>query len=313
MLIEANGTLSSRPNADYRIEFFREPQVPARSLGVRRGADLPGRHPVIYLWRGQRLLQRRLHLGHAARPSRPRPPCSTPATRPSSRPRRGREPRAVRPQDRRRPAALHPAAHGLHGHPRRLGLHLCLAPGSQLPAGLSLSTGGLITGTPTVVGDFSFTVVATETPPATTPAQVARPLPPRRRPSDDPMHPGDPARGVRVRSYTVKSPSARRLVLRFPTEVGPPPQGSTLASDGTISGAQRLAHWTTAFTIEVTDKIGCTGQQSYTVSVFNRSHHDDFGRSVPAWIPRRGSGPVGGPFGDSMRVRFYTSVRRTST
>ncbi len=276
---EVNGTLSSCPNADYRIEFFASPSPDPSGYG--EGQTFLGAIPVTTDGAGN------ASFSYAYTSGTPAPAITATATLLDT----GdtSEFSAACGVVSLGPSALKTATASLPytqqltasmAIPGGSGFTFALAPGSQLPAGLSLSTGGLITGTPTVVGDFSFTVVATEITAGHDPCSGSRKFSLSVVCPTILITPATLPAGVKGQSYTVKlTPSAGVPPFDFQLKSGNLPQGLTLASDGTISGAY-AGTGTTAFTIEVTDKNGCTGQQSYTVSVFNLSYHDDSGRSV---------------------------------
>ena len=159
------------------------------------------------------------------------------------------------------------------------GFTFALAPGSQLPAGLSLSADGLISGTPTVVGDFSFTVVATEIAAGQDACSGSRTFSLSIVCPTILINPATIPSGVKGQNYSVNlTPSAGVPPFNFEVTSGSLPAGLTLASDGTLSGTY-TSLGTSTFTIKVTDKNGCTGQQTYTTSSYSLAFFDDGGTS----------------------------------
>jgi len=137
-----------------------------------------------------------------------------------------------------------------------------------LPAGLTLSTGGTLSGTATVTGTFNFTITATDTsaPPIT----------------------GSRAYSVTIAAPTiVVSPSSLVAVVNpspgnsyttaisatggigpysFTVTAGSPPPGLTVSSTGVFSGTP-TAGGSFSFTVTATDAGGFTGSRAYTVPV----------------------------------------------
>lgn len=168
------------------------------------------------------------------------------------------------------PSALPDAATGV-AYSQTLGASGGSAPwtftlaSGALPAGLSLSSAGVLSGTPVQGGVFSFTVRASE--PAgcsgtrdyvltvTCPAIAVQPvfLP-------------DGAAGTAY-SATLTA-SAGLAPFTFAVTAGALPDGLTLSSAGVLSGTPTAAG-TGVFTIGVTDAANCTGSRNYTVDVFS--------------------------------------------
>ncbi|HEY0232138.1 MAG TPA: ice-binding family protein [Dokdonella sp.] len=135
-----------------------------------------------------------------------------------------------------------------------------------LPAGLSLSAGGVISGTPTGTGSFTFTIRATDSAgcfgdqeytlvinaaacgtvtlaPATLPATVA-----------------DVAYSQTLTAAGGTGP------YTFAVVAGALPAGLSLATNGLLSGTPTNAG-SYSFTVRATDSLGCSGDQAYTVVV----------------------------------------------
>jgi uncharacterized protein YhjY with autotransporter beta-barrel domain len=138
-----------------------------------------------------------------------------------------------------------------------------------LPAGLSFTSAGLLSGTPTVAGTFNFSITATDSTTGTAgTVTVAYTL------------------TLSVPTITVNPPVLPNAVLSVPynhvinavggtqpytfaVTAGALPAGVTLGADGTISGAA-TATGTFNFTITATDALGFTGSRAYAITVFQR-------------------------------------------
>ena len=139
-----------------------------------------------------------------------------------------------------------------------------LASGS-LPPGLTLSSAGVLSGTATLKGAFSFTVRASEAGgcsgtraysfTVTCPAIALSPvfLP-------------DGALGIAY-AATVTA-SAGIAPFTFTVTAGTLPAGLTLSPAGSVSGTPTSAG-TAVFTVGVADASGCTGSRNFTVDIFS--------------------------------------------
>lgn len=137
----------------------------------------------------------------------------------------------------------------------------------SLPTGITLSSAGVLSGTPTQVGSFNVTITATDSSSGTGPFQVAQPynlevdaaqveldlsvLPPA---SGD----QDYTQALMARGGTAP--------YRFMVMSGQLPPGLSLAADGTFSGEPQAAG-SYAFTLQVTDANGFTGAAPVTLKV----------------------------------------------
>ena len=136
-----------------------------------------------------------------------------------------------------------------------------------LPAGLNLSAGGEISGTPTVSGTFNFTVTASDSSPAPGPFT------------------GSAAYSLTVTAPTIvvspaSLPDAQTATAYSQTVTasggiggysyaitgGALPNGLTLSAGGVISGTTAAAG-AYGFTVTATDSLGFTGDQVYTVTI----------------------------------------------
>ena len=134
----------------------------------------------------------------------------------------------------------------------------------SLPAGLSLASNGMITGTPTVTGSSTFTVKVTDansltdtqvlTVNVTAPGAVAIPTP-------------SVADGVMGTPYSqTVAASGGTGPYSFSLASGALPAGLSLASDGTIAGTPTTLGSST-FTVQVTDSLSATATRTFTVNI----------------------------------------------
>ena len=131
-----------------------------------------------------------------------------------------------------------------------------------LPAGLSLSTAGALTGTPTATGEFTFTVTATDT---ATNCTGSRAYTIRICPVISLSAVPTCATNGLVYTTTI-TPSAGTAPFAFGV-TGTLPAGTTLdGTTGVLTGTLTTAGQFT-FTVTATDANGCAGSQAYTVNV----------------------------------------------
>jgi hypothetical protein len=123
-----------------------------------------------------------------------------------------------------------------------------LETGSSLPSGLNLTTAGVLSGTPTVYGSFSFTIKVTSGPVSTTKLFTLEILPPAVG-----ITTGSPLSGG-----TVGVPYSQTFVATGGTgsytwsiTAGSPPAGLILSSGGVLSGTP-TASGTANFTVKAT-------------------------------------------------------------
>ena len=131
------------------------------------------------------------------------------------------------------------------------------------PTGVTLASGGLLSGTPTAAGTFNFTVTATDSGGCTgsrgysiviaCPTITVAPA----------TLPGGTVGAAYSQTITA---SGGNGPYTFAVSGGTLPTGLTLASGGLLSGTP-TAGGTFNFTVEATDQNGCTGSQLYSVVI----------------------------------------------
>lgn len=137
-----------------------------------------------------------------------------------------------------------------------------------LPNGLSLSTGGVISGVPTETGTFNFTVTATDgsgnayAKSGAYSITVAAPAITFTAPAAGVL-PG----GLRTVAYSQTfTATGGTAPYGYAVNGGAPPPGLALAADGTLSGAPTMAG-SYSFTITASDAFGFTGAAAYTLEI----------------------------------------------
>ncbi|MHB8800639.1 MAG: putative Ig domain-containing protein [Thermoanaerobaculia bacterium] len=131
------------------------------------------------------------------------------------------------------------------------------------PTGITLTTAGVLSGTPTVTGTFDFTVTATDANGCTgTRAYtlvVACPV--------ITVTPATLTGGTTGVAYSQSVGSTGGLgTVAYTVTAGLPPAGLALTSAGVLSGTPTAAG-SYMFTVTATDANGCTGSQAYTVVI----------------------------------------------
>jgi hypothetical protein len=133
-----------------------------------------------------------------------------------------------------------------------------------LPAGLSLSSAGVLSGTPSVPGTSTLTVLATDTNGCSGNLQYSLTI-------DCPaitLSPGSPLPGGTVGaaySQTLSAGGGAGPYL-FAKSTGTLPPGVSLSAAGVLAGTPTLAG-TYNFTVTATDTNGCAGNQGYSVTM----------------------------------------------
>jgi hypothetical protein len=144
-----------------------------------------------------------------------------------------------------------------------------------LPPGITLSAAGLLSGTPTSINTYNFTVTATDAAGCTSvhayALQVVCPtitLAPVTLPVAQ--------KGVPYNATVVASPPG---TYTYAVTSGSLPAGLNLnASTGAITGTPTV-DGSFSFTITATDAAGCTGFRAYTMAAYSTSFYDDNKRS----------------------------------
>jgi len=174
----------------------------------------------------------------------------------------------------------------------------------MLPTGLTLSTGGLLSGTPTAGGPFTFTVTATDTNGFTGTQQytitvtVTAPtitLSPTTLPS-----------GVKGGAYpaTTLAAAGGTAPYTFAVTVGMLPPGLTLTPAGALSGTPS-ATGSFTFTVQATDANGFTGMHQYTITVSTTA--------PPTLKSIAFTGPGGTPPPATLKVGQNVAITATGT
>ncbi|MFN7973831.1 MAG: Ig domain-containing protein [Acidobacteriota bacterium] len=135
-----------------------------------------------------------------------------------------------------------------------------------LPPGLTLSTAGLISGTPTTAGTFNFDVTATDVTGCTGVRSYSLTINPITCGTIT-LSPASLPNGVINVAYNqVVTAGGGTAPYTFTVTAGALPTGLTLFLNGQISGIPTTAG-TFNFTITATDVNGCQGSQAYTVII----------------------------------------------
>jgi glycosidase len=131
-----------------------------------------------------------------------------------------------------------------------------------LPSGVTLSTSGVLSGTPTLAGNFTFTVTATDTAGASDSHSYTASI--------------NPAVAITTSilpDWTLNVPSYNQTIsatggtgsLTFAT-MGSLPGGLALSNSGVLSGTP-TASGSYTFTVTATDAVGASASQKYTVTI----------------------------------------------
>ena len=143
-----------------------------------------------------------------------------------------------------------------------------LVTSGSLPTGLTLSSGGSLSGMPTVSGTFNFTVTATDSSTGTGPYTVDRAYSLSIDAPTITLSPASPlpdADGGVAYSKTI-SATGGVGPHSFDVTAGSLPAGLTLATNGTLSGTP-TASGNFTFTVTATDQNAFTGDRAYALRV----------------------------------------------
>ncbi len=136
-----------------------------------------------------------------------------------------------------------------------------------LPAGMTLSAQGELSGTPTQAGTFAFQVTATDSSTGTGPFSASQGY---SLVVDAPaisLTPSTLPTAVNAQDYSATlSASGGTAPYQYALVSGALPSGMSLSNAGAFSGTPTVAG-AHAFTVEVRDAYGFTGTQAYTLSV----------------------------------------------
>ncbi len=135
--------------------------------------------------------------------------------------------------------------------------------GSSLPDGLTLTSDGLLSGTPTAFGPFTFTVTATDVEGFSGSRDYALTINPAVVVSPDVLPDGAVGN---VYSQTLTASGGAGGPFTFFVPAGALPDGLTLSSDGALSGTP-TAFGPFTFTVTATDAGEFTGTQSYALTI----------------------------------------------
>src|SRR5262245_49120880 len=140
-----------------------------------------------------------------------------------------------------------------------------------LPGGLTLSSGGNLTGTPTTAGAYNFNVRATDANGCVDEANydlvINNPACPiiTVNPTNPALPPGATGMSYRQTFSAVGGASPHS----FTVSAGVLPPGSSLLSEGELTNASFTAAGNYNFTVRATDRNGCSGERQYTLVVNN--------------------------------------------
>ncbi len=139
--------------------------------------------------------------------------------------------------------------------------------GSSLPAGLTLSSTGLLSGTPTVGGNFSFTIAATDAGGCLGSRLYNLFIDPCPLITVNPVNPTLPPANISAPYSQTFSATGGVAPYTFALTGGLPPLGLTFnAATGVLSGSPTQSG-TFNFNVRATDANGCIGVRAYTLLV----------------------------------------------
>lgn len=136
-----------------------------------------------------------------------------------------------------------------------------------LPAGLSLSSDGHLSGTPTTAGTASFTVRATDANGCSDQANYTLVIDPSTCPTIT-LGPNALTSGVSGTSYSQAiSATGGAAPYTYSISNGTLPGGLSLSPGGNLTGTPAAGSFN--FTVKATDANGCTGERSYSLVINN--------------------------------------------
>lgn len=140
--------------------------------------------------------------------------------------------------------------------------------GGALPAGMTLNSGGTLSGTPTNAGPYAFTVQASDSSTGVGPFNGTRSYSGTVQPGIPVLNPATLPNGAIGAAYTaaLSVTQGAGAPYTFTLVSGALPTGLTLSSGGVISGTPNTAGSFTAV-VQVTDAAAQNGQRSYTITI----------------------------------------------
>jgi hypothetical protein len=138
----------------------------------------------------------------------------------------------------------------------------------MLPTGITLNPNGILSGTPTASGTFSFTVRATDAAGLANPGACFGTKNYTLVICNGAVSLGALPSTLRNNSIVTQTITATNATppVRFAVTAGVLPNGLSLSTAGVLSGTTRAAG-TFTFTVTATDARSCTGSRSYTIRV----------------------------------------------
>jgi large repetitive protein len=136
----------------------------------------------------------------------------------------------------------------------------------SLPPGLTLSSGGVLSGTPTTAGSYTFSITATDGNPGTCTATTSYTLViscPTITVAPSTLNSG--TAGVAY-SQNITQSGSNGTTITYTVSTGSLPTGMTLSSGGLLSGTPTVTG-TFNFTVSATDNYGCVGTRSYSLFI----------------------------------------------
>jgi uncharacterized protein (TIGR03437 family) len=167
----------------------------------------------------------------------------------------------------------------------------------SLPGGLTLSSGGTISGTPTAAGSFSFTVQVKDSAAATATMTFALTITATAPPliaTSSPL----PVASVGVAYSQTLTATGGSTPYTWSVTSGALPGGLTLSAGGTISGTPTTAG-TYSFTVQVRDSASATATKAFTLAVVAA------GSSIITTVAGTGSTGFSGDGGPATSARLY--------
>lgn len=136
-----------------------------------------------------------------------------------------------------------------------------------LPAGVTLSPDGMLSGTPTVAGAFAFTVTATDSSTGAGPFTAAYSYTLQVNAPAIAVGPGAlPAAAGASDYHQAVTATGGVAPYRFSVTAGELPDGLTLSASGDLSGTPTAAG-SYAFTVQAADANGFTGEHAFSLTV----------------------------------------------